>query len=74
MPLYTYACDQHGEFSAWGKMSESDRPQPCPDCAEPAPRALAHPAVAGSATAGGGVAATPAPSPGGHRCGHGCMH
>ena len=45
MPLYTYACDQHGEFSAWGTMSDSDQPQACPECTEPAPRALAHPAV-----------------------------
>ena len=37
MPLYTYRCHEHGEFSAWGKMSESEAPQPCPDCAEPAP-------------------------------------
>ena len=55
MPLYTYACDQHGEFSAWGKMSESDQPQPCPACAEPAPRALAHPAVAGGGAASAGA-------------------
>ena len=76
MPLYTYACDQHGEFSAWGKMSESDQPQPCPACAELAPRALAHPAVAGgtAAAAGDTAAAAPTPSFGGHRCGHGCMH
>ena len=38
-------CGRHGEFSAWGQMSESDAPQPCPDCEQPAPRALAHPAV-----------------------------
>ena len=76
MPLYTFACDQHGEFSAWGKMSDSDQPQPCPACAEPAPRALAHPAVAGGGamSAGASEGAAPAPSFGGHRCGHGCMH
>jgi putative FmdB family regulatory protein len=79
MPLYTYNCDQHGEFSAWGSMTESDAPQPCPACTEPSARALAHPAVgsrsdgqamaaAGSACAGDG------PSFGGHCCGAGCVH
>lgn len=47
MPLYTYACDDHGQFSAWGRMSESDQAQPCPSCAGPALRALARPAIGG---------------------------
>jgi putative FmdB family regulatory protein len=81
MPLYTYACDHHGEFSAWGRMSESDAPQPCPACTEPAPRALAHPSlgnrsVSDAMTCGTGVAACAPerPSLGGHHCGAGCMH
>ncbi len=79
MPLYTYQCDQHGEFSAWGRMSESDAPQCCPTCAEPAQRALAHPAVgggsSGEAMACGDNACAPArPSFGGHACGAGCVH
>jgi putative FmdB family regulatory protein len=76
MPLYTYQCDRHGEFSAWGRMSESEAPQPCPTCTEPAPRALAHPAVGGAAAAGptGGEAAAARPSMGGHACGAGCVH
>ena len=47
MPLYTYTCDSHGQFSAWGQMSESEAPQPCPSCESPAPRALARPAIGG---------------------------
>jgi putative FmdB family regulatory protein len=82
MPLYTYTCNEHGEFSAWGRMSESDAPQPCPSCTEPAPRALARPAVgsrseSGDATACGtaGACASDGPSFGGHRCGGGaCVH
>jgi putative FmdB family regulatory protein len=83
MPLYTYTCRDHGEFAAWGKMSESDAPRPCPSCAAPAPRALAHPAVGGRAgeegwSAGGsgeGMGAGDGPAMGGgHVCGAGCMH
>jgi putative FmdB family regulatory protein len=83
MPLYTYTCDHHGEFSAWGRLSESDAPQPCPSCTEPAPRALARPAVGsrsgdGDATMAcgeGGCAGGDGPSFGGHCCGGGaCVH
>ena len=79
MPLYTYQCDHHGEFSAWGRMSESDEPQPCPTCTEPAPRALAHPAVGSrsdgaSMACGDGARASDGPSFGGHCCGAGCVH
>ncbi|MEK0084532.1 zinc ribbon domain-containing protein [Benzoatithermus flavus] len=83
MPLYTYHCDQHGEFSAWGKMSESDAPQPCPTCAEPAPRALARPAIGGRSDDGGasfeggcgeGACASERPSFGGCCGGGACMH
>lgn len=83
MPLYTYACDSHGEFSAWGKLATSDVPQPCPSCAAPAPRALARPAIGGRDSGGdGGMEAcgmgadgsSPRPAAGGHVCGAGCMH
>jgi putative FmdB family regulatory protein len=85
MPLYTYTCSHHGEFSAWGKMSESDAPQPCPACAEAAPRALARPAIGGQSDSssasfagacGEGACAAERPSfGGGHCCGGGaCMH
>jgi putative FmdB family regulatory protein len=75
MPLYTYTCDEHGEFAAWARMSDSEAPQPCPTCNVAASRALARPAVGGSgegapASAGGGAA----PSFGGHSCGAGCVH
>ncbi len=86
MPLYTYACGRHGEFSAWSKMAESDAPRPCPGCAEPAARALARPAIGGrsdgasSAEAfggcGAGACAAPAGAPAmGGCCGGGaCVH
>ncbi|HET6470065.1 MAG TPA: zinc ribbon domain-containing protein [Geminicoccaceae bacterium] len=84
MPLYTYTCQDHGQFSAWGRMSESDAPQPCPSCDTPAPRALARPAVAGRAGedswggdggCGDGMCASDGPPTGGeHVCGGGCVH
>ena len=37
MPLYTYQCDHHGEFAAWGKMSESDSPSPARPARSPRP-------------------------------------
>ena len=69
MPLYTYACGDHGQFSAWGTMGESDSPQPCPSCREPAPRALARPAIGGRSSRDGGDAAAMACGMGG--CGGG---
>ena len=83
MPLYTYACDSHGEFAAWGQLATSDQPQPCPNCASPAPRALARPAIGGRGADDGGMGgygmgdsagAGDAPAMGGHTCGAGCMH
>ncbi|HMR32972.1 MAG TPA: zinc ribbon domain-containing protein [Geminicoccaceae bacterium] len=82
MPLYTYACDHHGEFSAWGKLATSDEPQPCPSCATPAPRALARPAIGGRGGEDGGFegcgagdcCTAPSPAAGGHVCGAGCVH
>lgn len=87
MALYTYSCDEHGEFSAWARMSESDAPRPCPSCEEPAPRALARPAVGGRSGGeesaygmggcGQGMCASDGPSAmsGGGCCGGGaCAH
>lgn len=84
MPLYTYTCSDHGEFSAWGQMSTSDAPQPCPSCHEPAPRALAHPSVGGRSGDGDagygmgacGQGACEMPSMGGGGCcgGGACVH
>lgn len=86
MPLYTYTCQDHGEFSAWGKMAESDNPQPCPTCAELAPRALARPAIAGGrdvasamgacgmGACGESMGAGPAPAMGGCCGGGACVH
>jgi putative FmdB family regulatory protein len=80
MPLYTYTCKDHGEFAAWGQMSAADQPQPCPSCATPAGRALAHPSIGGKQSAGGdgmsfgGGDSMPSAPSGGHVCGGGCMH
>jgi putative FmdB family regulatory protein len=40
MPVYEYACDDCGGFSAANSMSQYLEPQPCPGCGSPAPRAL----------------------------------
>lgn len=45
MPLYEFACEDCGPFSAWRSMSESSQPAPCPTCDASAQRIL-------SATAG----------------------
>lgn len=76
MPLYTYTCDDHGSFTEWASMSESDAPCACPSCAAPAPRALARPALGGrtDGAAEGADAARPA-SFGGCGCSAAsCMH
>jgi putative FmdB family regulatory protein len=49
MPNYDYECADCGPFSAARPMAEFDWPQPCPDCALPAPRLLTAPALAGGA-------------------------
>ncbi|HZS83526.1 MAG TPA: zinc ribbon domain-containing protein [Stellaceae bacterium] len=43
MPLYNYECRRHGPFEAWRAMALSGEPAPCPDCGQPAPRALSAP-------------------------------
>ena len=82
MPLYTYTCHDHGEFSDWNSMSESERAKPCPSCQEPAPRALARPAIGGRSGDEGafsgdacGMGACDTPMMGGGCCGGGaCVH
>ena len=46
MPLYDYHCTEHGDFRAWRGLSEARAPTPCPDCARPAFRSMAAPALA----------------------------
>lgn len=82
MPLYTYTCHDHGEFSDWNSMSQSERAKPCPSCQEPAPRALARPAIGGRSGDEGafggdacGMGACETPMMGGGCCGGGaCVH
>ena len=50
MPNYDYECENCGPFSEQRPMAEFDRPQPCPDCNELAPRMLTLPAIGGGAT------------------------
>ena len=49
MPTYEYECADCGPFTEVHPMAEFDRPQPCPDCATPAPRLLTAPALGGGA-------------------------
>ena len=67
MPTYDYDCQRCGPFSEQRPMAEFARPQPCPACGTPAPRALTSPMLAGGARED----ASPAPMrahPGGCRC------
>jgi putative FmdB family regulatory protein len=49
MPVYEYLCDECGtDFTALRRMSEASAPHDCPECGEPAHRAmLTAPAYAG---------------------------
>jgi putative FmdB family regulatory protein len=71
MPTYEYACSSCGSFTAVRPLAEFQEPQPCPQCAVPAPRVtLSGPALKGlfSRTASvPGESARPAPS-------RGCYH
>jgi putative FmdB family regulatory protein len=49
MPTYEYECPDCGPFAELRPMAEFDRPQPCPDCTQPAPRLLTAPALSGGA-------------------------
>ncbi|MFC3694378.1 FmdB family zinc ribbon protein [Chenggangzhangella methanolivorans] len=47
MPVYDYACDDCGTFTALRPMSAFDQPCGCPDCGAQAPRVmLVAPALA----------------------------
>ena len=68
MPTYDYDCNRCGSFSESHPISEFDRPQACPACGDPAPRALTMPAIGGSG-AEASAPATPFRShPGGCAC------
>jgi putative FmdB family regulatory protein len=45
MPLYDYACADHGRFRAWAGMDEAGKPCPCPLCGAPGRREIAAPAL-----------------------------
>ena len=68
MPTYDYSCANCGPFSEVRPMAEFARPQPCPECGDPAPRAfLRAPALGGNAAME--TAAAPMRAhPGGCRC------
>ena len=53
MPTYDYECPDCGPFSEVRPMAEYDRPQPCPDCRQEAPRLLTAPALSGGAQEAG---------------------
>ena len=38
MPLYDFACPEHGQFEEFARMSECETPQACPTCGAPSPR------------------------------------
>jgi putative FmdB family regulatory protein len=57
MPTYDYECEDCGPFTEVRPMAEYDRPQPCPDCGQTAPRLLTAPSLGGGAQEG---VATPA--------------
>lgn len=40
MPIYEYDCPRCGDFTALRPMAQYREPHPCPDCGEPAPRAV----------------------------------
>ena len=49
MPTYDYECEDCGPFTEVRPMAEYDRPQPCPDCGQNAPRLLTAPSLSGGA-------------------------
>jgi putative FmdB family regulatory protein len=59
MPTYDYECEDCGPFTEVRPMVEYDRPQPCPDCGQEAPRLLTAPSLGGGAQE---AVATPARS------------
>jgi putative FmdB family regulatory protein len=67
MPNYEYECETCGPFMENRPMAEFDRPQPCPDCGDMAPRLLTCPALSGGASEDSGMASGPS-HPGGCAC------
>lgn len=45
MPLYDYKCREHGLFHELVMLSDSDRPQPCPQCSSLSARVIVLPAA-----------------------------
>ncbi len=43
MPVYDYACESCGPFSAQAGMAAFDQPAPCGQCGRPSPRMVAAP-------------------------------
>jgi putative FmdB family regulatory protein len=70
MPTYDYECPDCGPFTEVRPMAEFDRPQPCPDCTQPAPRLLTAPALGGGAQQADAGNAPARTHPGGCAC---CM-
>jgi len=68
MPTYEYECSDCGPFVESRPMAEYDRPQPCPDCNEPAPRLLTVAAIGGGAAAPDAGGASPRAHAGGCGC------
>jgi putative FmdB family regulatory protein len=68
MPTYGYECENCGPFSESRSMAEFDRPQPCPDCGEMAPRLLTLPAIGGGAREDAGTGTPVRAHPGGCAC------
>jgi len=38
MPLYDYECLEHSHFEMFASMADCEKPQPCPECKQPAQR------------------------------------
>lgn len=80
MPIYDYACDLCGPFTAMRPMAQFQAPCACPECgAEAARTVLSAPAIIGGNAGGRSVFAatetiTPPsrPASGGHPAGCGC--
>ncbi len=68
MPTYEYECPDCGPFSEAHPMAEYDRPQSCPDCAQPAPRLLTLPAIGAGAQSPDATAASVRSHAGGCAC------
>ncbi len=45
MPLYEYRCESCGDFEAWRRMAELEKPMGCPECGAIAQRLFSPPSV-----------------------------